>query len=69
MQHSCNSAARARAPKTLTGIQGLDGITGGGLPTGLAALICGGAGSGKTLLATSLLAGLDLAGAALQKPR
>jgi circadian clock protein KaiC len=56
MQHSRNSAAQARAlPKTPTGIQGLDEITGGGLPMGRPTLICGSAGSGKTLLATSFL--------------
>ena len=34
-------------PKALTGIQGLDEITGGGLPTGRPTLVSGGAGSGK----------------------
>jgi len=37
-------------PKSPTGIQGFDEITGGGLPTGRPTLICGGAGCGKTLL-------------------
>lgn len=41
--------------KSPTGITGLDEITGGGLPTGRPALICGGAGSGKTLLAMEFL--------------
>lgn len=41
--------------KTLTGIRGLDEITGGGLPRGRATLVCGGAGSGKTLLAATFL--------------
>ncbi|RZL00967.1 MAG: KaiC 1, partial [Pedobacter sp.] len=36
-------------PKTPTGIAGLDEITGGGIPTGRPTLICGAAGSGKTL--------------------
>jgi circadian clock protein KaiC len=36
-------------PKSPTGIQGFDEITGGGLPTGRPTLICGGAGCGKTL--------------------
>jgi len=36
--------------KTLTGIDGLDQITGGGLPKGRPTLVCGGPGSGKTLL-------------------
>jgi len=37
-------------PKTRTGIDGLDEITGGGFPTGRSTLICGSAGCGKTLL-------------------
>ena len=41
--------------KTATGIQGLDEITGGGLPRGRPTLVCGGAGCGKTLLATEFL--------------
>jgi circadian clock protein KaiC len=41
--------------KTLTGIRGLDEITGGGLPTGRPTLVCGGPGSGKTLLALTFL--------------
>lgn len=42
-------------PKTETGINGFDEITEGGVPTGRTALICGGAGSGKTLFATEFL--------------
>jgi circadian clock protein KaiC len=42
-------------PKAATGIRGLDEITGGGLPRGRATLICGAAGSGKTVLATEFL--------------
>jgi circadian clock protein KaiC len=42
-------------PKAATGITGLDEITGGGLPRGRATLICGAAGSGKTVLATEFL--------------
>lgn len=42
-------------PKTPTGIRGLDEITRGGLPKGRPTLVCGGAGSGKTLLAVSFL--------------
>ena len=38
-------------PKAATGIDGLDEITGGGLPRGRPTLICGSAGCGKTLLA------------------
>ncbi|MDD5260776.1 MAG: circadian clock protein KaiC [Methylacidiphilales bacterium] len=42
-------------PKCLTGIQGLDEITGGGLPRGRPSLVCGGAGCGKTLLSAEFL--------------
>jgi circadian clock protein KaiC len=42
-------------PKCPTGIQGLDEITGGGLPRGRPTLICGGAGYGKTPLAVEFL--------------
>jgi circadian clock protein KaiC len=48
------SVAREIA-KSPTGIQGLDEITNGGLPIGRPTLVCGGAGSGKTLLAASFL--------------
>src|SRR3984885_6118961 len=44
--------ALAKAP---TGIQGLDEITGGGLPKGRPTLVCGSAGAGKTLLAMEFL--------------
>ena len=42
-------------PKCPTGIQGLDEITGGGLPRGRPTLVCGGAGCGKTLFAAEFL--------------
>src|SRR5437660_4488687 len=42
----------AKAP---TGIPGLDEITAGGLPRGRPTLVCGSAGSGKTLLAMEFL--------------
>jgi circadian clock protein KaiC len=42
-------------PKSPTGIQGLDEITGGGLPTGRPTLVCGSAGCGKTMLAMEFL--------------
>ncbi|MCX6954042.1 MAG: circadian clock protein KaiC [Verrucomicrobia bacterium] len=42
-------------PKCPTGIQGLDEITGGGLPKGRPTLVCGSAGCGKTLLAAEFL--------------
>ena len=41
--------------KALTGIKGLDEITGGGLPKGRPTLVAGSAGSGKTLLAMEFL--------------
>ena len=41
--------------KAPTGIQGLDEITGGGLPSGRPTLICGAAGCGKTMLAMEFL--------------
>jgi circadian clock protein KaiC len=41
--------------KTATGIQGLDEVTGGGLPAGRPTLVCGSAGCGKTLLAIEFL--------------
>lgn len=42
--------------KCPTGIRGLDEITEGGIPRGRPTLVCGGAGSGKTLLASEFLA-------------
>lgn len=42
-------------PKTPTGITGLDEITGGGFPQGRPTLICGAAGSGKTLFSIEFL--------------
>ena len=42
--------------KSLSGIQGLDEITGGGLPTGRPTLVCGSPGAGKTMLAAEFLA-------------
>ncbi|HBA84416.1 MAG TPA: KaiC 1 [Verrucomicrobia bacterium] len=50
-----NSRTTESIPKTLSGIQGLDEITHGGLPTGRPTLICGSAGCGKTLLAMEFL--------------
>ena len=46
---------RKTLPKSPTSIQGLDEITGGGLPKGRPTLICGGAGCGKTLFAMEFL--------------
>src|SRR5580765_8929137 len=45
----------AELPKSPAGIQGLDEITGGGLPRGRPTLVCGGPGCGKTLFAAEFL--------------
>ena len=42
-------------PKCPTGIEGLDAITGGGLPAGRPTLVSGSAGAGKTMLASEFL--------------
>ena len=42
-------------PKTPTGIDGLDALTFGGLPTGRPTLLCGSAGCGKTLFGMTFL--------------
>src|SRR3954465_1801144 len=55
MQQSRFTSARPGIRKAATGIQGLDEITLGGLPQGRPTLICGGAGSGKTLFAMEFL--------------
>jgi circadian clock protein KaiC len=47
-----NLPSLAKAP---TGIEGLDDITGGGLPAGRPTLVCGAAGCGKTMLAAEFL--------------
>src|SRR6185312_7184615 len=47
--------AAAGLVKCHTGIQGLDEITGGGLPWGRPTLVCGSAGCGKTVLAMEFL--------------
>jgi circadian clock protein KaiC len=49
------AAAFPQFPKTLTGIVGLDEITGGGLPAGRPTLICGGTGCGKTLMSMEFI--------------
>src|SRR5450432_637353 len=57
-QKSAEKAPIPRAetlPKALTGIEGLDEITGGGLPSGRPTLVCGTAGCGKTMLAVEFL--------------
>ncbi|MHB8873194.1 MAG: circadian clock protein KaiC [Myxococcaceae bacterium] len=51
-----SSKTRQRSlPKVPSGIRGLDEITDGGLPRGRPALVCGGAGCGKTLFALEFL--------------
>jgi circadian clock protein KaiC len=50
-----NNPKNPALPKAATGIQGLDEITGGGLPRGRPTLVCGSAGCGKTLLAMEFL--------------
>ena len=50
-----HTAPVTQLPKCATGIQGLDEITGGGLPRGRPTLVCGGAGCGKTLFAAEFL--------------
>ena len=50
-----STSPSVQLPKSPTGIQGLDEITGGGLPRGRPTLVCGGAGCGKTLLAAEFL--------------
>ena len=46
---------RMSLPRCPTGIKGLDEVTYGGVPRGRPTLVCGGAGCGKTLLATEFL--------------
>ncbi|OWP61980.1 KaiC 1 [Hymenobacter amundsenii] len=48
-------AVLSQLPKALTGIDGLDEITEGGLPQGRPTLVCGSAGCGKTLLGVEFL--------------
>ncbi|PXW59115.1 circadian clock protein KaiC [Methylobacterium sp. B4] len=50
-----SEAAPATLPKVPTGIAGFDAITFGGLPRGRPSLVCGSAGCGKTLFATTFL--------------
>lgn len=52
---SSENAPNPTLPKAATGIDGLDEITGGGLPRGRPTLVCGGPGCGKTLLAVEFL--------------
>ena len=55
---SANTGPRRKRvvlPRAATGIRGLDEITGGGLPRGAATLVCGPAGSGKTVFGIEFL--------------
>lgn len=49
------SRAAGQLWKTPSGIEGLDDVTGGGLPRGRPTLVCGGAGCGKSLFAMEFL--------------
>jgi circadian clock protein KaiC len=53
--HPAAGHVLATLPKSLTGIDGLDEITEGGLPLGRPSLVCGSAGCGKTLMAMEFL--------------
>ena len=55
MNKSSTHLVSSSLEKVPTGITGFDEITGGGLPKGRPALICGGAGCGKTLFAAEFL--------------
>ena len=55
MKKNISKFQRKTLPKSPTSIQGLDEITGGGLPKGRPTLVCGDAGCGKTLLAMEFL--------------
>ena len=50
-----NQSHQEQIAKSPTGIQGLDEITGGGLPKGRPTLVCGAAGCGKTLMGVQFL--------------
>jgi circadian clock protein KaiC len=55
-KHQLHSLAKLPSlTKALTGIEGLDEISGGGLPAGRPTLVCGAAGCGKTMLAAEFL--------------
>ncbi len=55
MPYAKRKTAHPPLPKAPTGIEGLDEVTGGGLPRGRTTLVCGSAGCGKTLLAMEFL--------------
>jgi circadian clock protein KaiC len=55
MKRKTPTSTTPTLPKAPTGIQGLDEITGGGLPVGRPTLVSGTAGAGKTMLAVEFL--------------
>src|SRR6185312_14108511 len=55
MKASSKKGTQQGVVKTLTGISGLDEITEGGLPKGRPTLICGDAGSGKTIFSIEFI--------------
>ena len=55
MRRAPASSVPTDLPKAPSGIPGLDEITGGGLPRGRPSIVCGAAGSGKTLFALEFL--------------
>jgi circadian clock protein KaiC len=55
MPRAKRKSAHSSLAKAPTGIQGLDEVTGGGLPKGRVTLVCGSAGCGKSLLAMEFL--------------
>ncbi|QDA60539.1 circadian clock protein KaiC [Hymenobacter jejuensis] len=54
-EKTSSAAVLPRLPKVMTGIEGLDEITEGGLPAGRPTLVCGSAGCGKTLMGIEFL--------------
>lgn len=52
---SADPSPHGTLPKARTGISGFDDVTYGGLPAGRPSLVCGAAGCGKTLFATTFL--------------
>ena len=46
---------RINAPRLLTGVEGIDEMTGGGIPTGDSVIVAGPSGSGKSVLATQFI--------------
>lgn len=55
LEPSESTKMHSTLPKSSSGIRGLDEITAGGLPSGRPTLICGAAGSGKTLFSMEFL--------------